>query len=177
MKVFNLIVTTQRGNEARCAKEMLMLAKKVGFEDVDLDRTRFPGLLIGRLDGDPVEFAKKVREAIGEDPWGFKYVQRVVPVQKVCESDISSMKAVVKDLLPMIPPKSSFKVVVNKRGSQLSREEVIREVAFLIDRRVDLERPDIVLQIEIIEDTTGISVISDRDIVSVTKLQEEALRA
>ncbi|MGQ9760048.1 MAG: THUMP domain-containing protein [Candidatus Methanomethylicaceae archaeon] len=175
MKEFKLIVTTQRGNETRCAKEVLILAKRLGFEDVEIERTRFPGLLIGRVEDDPVNFTRGARGVIEKDPWEFKYLQRIVPIQRICEADVLSMKAVVKELLHLIPERSSFKVVVNKRGSQLSREGVIREVASLIERRVDLERPDVILQIEIIEDAAGISVISEGDIVSVTKLQEEAL--
>ncbi|MGC8936115.1 MAG: THUMP domain-containing protein [Candidatus Methanomethylicaceae archaeon] len=175
MKEFNLIITTQRGNETRCAKEAMVLAKSIGFEDVDFGSTRFPGLLTGKVEGDPLDFVKRAKNFVESDPWSFKYIQRIVPVQKICEATIPAMKDAVKEIVSQIPENSSFKVVVNKRGSALKREEIIREVASLIERRVDLERPDVLLQVEIIEDVVGISLISERDIVSITKLQERAL--
>ncbi|MEM4216776.1 MAG: THUMP domain-containing protein [Candidatus Methanomethylicaceae archaeon] len=175
MREFNLIITTQRGNETRCAKETMVLAKNLGVEDVDFRRTRFPGLLLGRLEGDPLEFVRKAKGLIEKDPWGFKYIQRIVPVQRVCQAEIQAIKESVKELADKIPPESSFRVVVNKRGSQLKRDEIIRETASLIDRRVNLERPDVVLQIEIIDEDAGISLLSEDDVVSITKLQEKAL--
>lgn len=175
MKEFNLIITTQRGNETRCAKEAMVLAKSIGFEDLDFGRTRFPGLLIGRVEGDPLDFVRRAKNFVENDPWSFKYIQRIVPIQKICESTIPAMKEAVKEIVSQIPENSSFKVVVNKRGSALRRDEIIREVASLIERRVDLERPDMLLQVEIIEDVAGISLISEKDILSITKLQERAL--
>ncbi|MCX8182591.1 MAG: THUMP domain-containing protein [Candidatus Methanomethyliaceae archaeon] len=175
MRDFNLIITTQRGNETRCAKETMVLARNLGVEDVDFRRTKFPGLLVGRLEGDPLEFVRRARGIIEKDPWTFKYIQRIVPVQRVCQAEISAMKEAVKEIADKIPNESSFKVVVNKRGSSLKREDIIREIASLIERRVDLERPDVVLQIEIIEDEAGISLLSEDDVISITKLQEKSL--
>ncbi|NHV60655.1 MAG: hypothetical protein HA492_04545 [Candidatus Verstraetearchaeota archaeon] len=177
MMEFNLIITTQRGNETRCAKEAMVLAKSLEVEDIDFARTRFPGLLVARLVGDPLEFVRRAKRAMEKDPWAFKYIQRLVPVQKVCHAEIPAMKEAVKELIERIPQQSSFKVVVNKRGSALSREEVIKELAALIERKVDLERPDVVLQVEIIDEDAGISLLSEDDIVSLTKLQERALES
>ncbi|MBC7112752.1 MAG: THUMP domain-containing protein [Candidatus Methanomethyliales bacterium] len=172
---FNLIITTQRGNETRCAKEVMVLAKSLDVEDIDFVRTRFPGLLVAKLIGDPLEFVRRAKMVMEKDPWAFKYIQRLVPVQKVCQTEISAMKEVVKELVDKIPQQSSFKVVVSKRGSTLRRDDIIRELAALIDRRVDLERPEVLLQVEIIDENTGISLLSEDDIVSLTKLQERAL--
>lgn len=175
MKDFNLIITTQRGNETRCAKEIMVLALSLGIEDIDITKTRYPGLLVGRVNKDPLDFVKRARLILQNDPWGFKYILRIVPVQKICRGEISAMKDAAKELVDKIPIRSSFKVVVNKRGSSLKRDEIIREIASLVDRKVNLERPDVVLQIEIIDDYAGISLLSEEEIISLTKLQEKAL--
>lgn len=175
MKDFNLIITTQRGNETRCAKEIMVLALSLGVEDIDITKTRYPGLLVGRVNKDPLDFVKRARFILQNDPWGFKYILRIVPVQKICRGEISAMKDAAKELVDKIPIRSSFKVVVNKRGSSLKRDEIIREIASLVDRKVNLERPDVVLQIEIIDDYAGISLLSEEEIISLTKLQEKAL--
>ncbi|MBM5805067.1 MAG: hypothetical protein FJZ49_03225 [Candidatus Verstraetearchaeota archaeon] len=175
MQGFNLIVTTQRGNEKNCVKEVLMLVDEVGGPETRLKRTRFPGLLAGTVKGDPVDLLRRIRPLIEEDPWDLRFAQKLVPVQKNIAADIMSLKGAVGGLAPMIPAGASFKIVVNKRGSDLRTGEIIREAASTIERRVDLETPDKIVQIEIIDDVAGISLIAGDDIISVTKLQERAM--
>lgn len=172
---FNLIVTTQRGNERNCVKEVLMLVDEVGGPETKLKRTRFPGLLVGTVKGDPVDLLRRIRPLIEEDPWDLRFAQKLVPVQKNVAADIASIKECVGGLAPMIPDGASFKIVVNKRGSDLRTSEIIKEAASTIERKVDLESPDKVVQIEIIDDVAGISLIAGDDIVSVTRLQERAM--
>jgi len=65
---------------------------------------------------------------------------------------------------------------VNKRATNLSSKEIIEEVAKLVDRKVDLENPDKIIQIEIIGDYTGISIIKPDQILSITKIKEEWMK-
>ena len=175
MNEFNLIVTTQRGNERNCVKEVLMLVNEAGGPETKLKRTRFPGLLTGTVEGDPVDLLRKIRPLIEEDPWDLRFTQKLVPIQKNVTADLSSIKDAAGGFAPMIPDGASFKIVVNKRGSDLRTSEIIREAASTIERKVDLENPDKIIQIEIIDDVAGISLIEGDDIVSVTKLQEKAM--
>jgi tRNA acetyltransferase TAN1 len=172
---FNLMATTQRGNERNCVREVLMLIDEVGGPETKLWRTRFPGLLVGVVKGDPVELLRRMRPLIEKDPWDLRFTQRLVPIQRNVAADIPSIREAAGELAPMIPNDASFRIVVNKRGSDLRTMEVIREAASKIDRRVDLENPDKVIHIEIIDDVAGISLIDVDDIVSVTKLQEKAM--
>lgn len=43
MRDFNLIVTTQRGNERNCVREVTMLVDEVGGPETRLRKTRFLG--------------------------------------------------------------------------------------------------------------------------------------
>lgn len=174
---FNLIVTTQRGNERACIREFSMLVEGAEGPKIILNRTRFPGLLIGTMAGDPVEGLRKIRPRVEEDPWDFRFIQRAVPLQRSTQADIASIGEATADLTPSIPPGASFRIVVNKRGSGLKTVDIIERVASQIRRKVDLEAPDWIVQIEIVDDVAGISVLKPEDILSITKLQEESMGA
>lgn len=170
MKEFNIILTSRRGNEIQCSKEFTILAKKLGYE-VDVNRTKFSGVLLCKIEGDPVEFVRRARKIIEDDPWRFKYIQRIIPIQWLL--DFNSLRERAKSI--EIPEGFSFKVVVNKRGSELSSKEIIEIIASSINRRVDLENPDYIVQVEIIENLIGMSVIRKDDVISIPKMQEEIL--
>jgi tRNA acetyltransferase TAN1 len=100
---------------------------------------------------------------------------KLVPVQKIVQADVVKIKEAVGELSGAIPAGSSFKISVSKRGSDLRTAEIIKEAASVVVRKVDLEKPDWIVQIEIIDDVAGVSVLHEDEILSVTKLQEKAM--
>ncbi|GEM_PF-46139 len=170
---FNLVVTTQRGNERACMRELSLLASGVGAR-VRLRRTRYPGLLTAHVDGDPFEFLKRIGPLIEEDPWDVRFIQKIVPIMKTVRTDLACIREAVVGLAGLIPADATFKVVVNKRGGTLRSSDIIREAASAISRKVDLESPQRTVQIEAIDEIAGVSVLRD-EIISVTKIQERAM--
>jgi tRNA acetyltransferase TAN1 len=59
--------------------------------------------------------------------------------------------------------------VEKRRYSQHHKIEIIRELADLIDEKVDLENPEKILRVDIIGRYAGISVLRPQDIFSVSK--------
>ncbi len=171
MKEFNLIITSKRRNEIKCEKEFLVLSNILGLENVEIERTKFSGVIICKIEEDPLNFIKRAKKVIEEDPWSFRYIQRIIPIQRVCE--INKIKDIVKDF--QIPKDSTFKIIVNKRGSNIKSKEIIEDIASIINRKVDLENPDFIINVEIIEDIVGLSLIKEEDIISIPKLQEKIL--
>ncbi|MEJ5293490.1 MAG: THUMP domain-containing protein, partial [Candidatus Methanosuratincola sp.] len=169
---FNIIVTTQRGNEKNCIRELVTISGETAMR---FSRTGFPGLIKGEVPSDPVEFCRGLAAKLAEDPWRARFIQKVTPIQEVVKAEAQEIRAAVKRLSGAIPEGASFRITVNKRGSEVSSHELIREVAREVERRVDLEKPDWIVEIEIIRDLAGVSVLRPSDIVSVTKMQEAAL--
>ncbi|MDH7555675.1 MAG: L-threonylcarbamoyladenylate synthase [Candidatus Methanosuratincola sp.] len=169
---FNIIVTTQRGNERNCMRELVTIS---GEASIRFSRTGFPGLLKGEVPSDPVEFCRALATKLAEDPWRARFIQKVTPIQEVTRAEAQDIRAAVKRLSAAIPEGASFRITVNKRGSEISSAGLIREVAREIERKVDLENPDWIVEIELIRDLAGVSVLRPDDIVSVTKMQEAAL--
>lgn len=176
MLLFNLVATTQRGNERGCMRELGMLSESLGFRGVTLKRTAFPGLVVGVAPGDPVALVRALRPLVEEDPWDLRFLQKLTPTEVNVEADVGAIAEAVAKLAHKVPAGKSFKVAINKRGCDLSSQDVIKAAASKVDRRVCLERPDWVVQIEIIQEAAGISVLEPADILSITKLQELAMQ-
>lgn len=173
---FNLVATTQRGNERACMKELGMLSESLGFRDVRLKRTWYPGVVIGLAPGDPVALVRALRPIVKEDPWDLRFLQKLTPVEINVAATTDEIAGAVEKLAPRIPEKSSFRVSINKRGSDITSQELIKAAASKVERRVNLDRPAWVVQIEIIDDAAGVSVLEPDDILSITKLQELAMQ-
>ena len=79
-----------------------------------------------------------------------------------------------QELLEKIEDSESFRVTVRRRHTDLENMDVVRSVASVIPRRVDLDNPDKTVWIEIIGDQTGISVLNqDEDILSIMTMRDE----
>ena len=177
MHNFDLVITTQRGNERACIREVTMLVDRLGGPSIRLRKTRFPGLIAGTVEGDPVQLVRSIRPLVEEDPWDLRFTLKLVPIQRCVQAELGMIRDAVGELSAEIPEGSSFRITVSKRGSALSTSDIIRESASQVDRRVDLEGPDRIVQVEIIDDVAGIGLLNPADILSITKLQEKAMEA
>jgi len=76
---------------------------------------------------------------------------------------------VATELSSKIGENETFRVTVEKRFTETPTLEIIEAAAANIERKVDLDKPDKILLIEVIGGSTGISVIKPDDIISVMK--------
>src|SRR5512136_617072 len=131
---FNLVATTQRGNERGCAKELGMLSESLGFGGVRLKRTGYPGLVIGLAPGDPVALVRAMRPIAEEDPWDLRFLQKLTPVETTTEATTAQIAEAVAKLSCKVPEGKSFKVSINKRGCDIASQELIKATASKVDR-------------------------------------------
>jgi tRNA acetyltransferase TAN1 len=76
-------------------------------------------------------------------------------------------------LAAWIPEDASFKVMVEKRHSDLHSREIIDYVAQEVKRKVDLENPGWIVLVEIVGRHAGISVVTpDKFFSSVVEKRE-----
>lgn len=164
---FNLVISCGRNLERRARDEILRFLKKLGDDDAAAIEFGYAGLIGVKTKLDPFKVVKEIDNTVNENPWAFRFILKVVPVERVVPTEISKIKEAVKDLLDKIKTGETFKVQVRKRGSSISSRELIKEVAELVDNPVNLDKPDKIIQIEIIDEYTGVAVIRPKDIVSV----------
>jgi len=169
LKEFNLLVTTTRGNEDNACSEIWYLLKEIGDEKAEVDRTGVSGLIAAKTSLNPFEVIAKFREILKERPYEFRYSLRIIPIEKVVKTRLEEIQKVSDELSRKIGENETFRVTVEKRFTEISTRDVIEAAASKIERKVNLEKPDKILLIEIVGGLTGISVIKPDDILSVTK--------
>lgn len=164
---FNLIVTTYRLGERKAKRDLLDLLKKLGDENADCEMTGIDGVLIAVTKLDPLGVVEKSKELVVSEPWGFRNIFRIVPIESVVSTDINDIKNAALALVSeRIQPPDTFRVTVEKRRSPIPSLDIIMAVADQIDNKVDLENPSWIVLVEIIEKVTGLSVLRPNQIFS-----------
>lgn len=170
MDDFNLIITTLRGTERQACSEMNYLLKdELGDPKPLIEKTGIRGLLIAKISLDPLEVIEKLRKMIHEYPYRLRYALRVIPIQKVVDTNLDEIRRVSLELGQKIGEDSSFRVTIEKRFTSLHSIDLIEAAASEIKRKINLSKPDNVLLIEVLGELTGISLIKPQDILAVTK--------
>jgi tRNA acetyltransferase TAN1 len=163
---FNFIATTFRYQEDSLIDELKDLFYE--FEDlsVTFNKTNIDGLIIGFCLKDPMDFVILLRNKIKNVPWEIRYLLRFIPVEKVVLTDIIKIKETSQFLMKKIPSDTTFKIVIEKRHTNIKKMDIINEIAPLISTKVDLDNPLWVLLIEILGKYTGVSVLKSNVLFS-----------
>jgi tRNA acetyltransferase TAN1 len=82
---------------------------------------------------------------------------------------LGEIQRVTTELQSKIKENESFRVTVEKRFTSTPASDIIEAAATIIERRVDLNRPDKIVLIEVVGGLTGISIIKPEDILSIIK--------
>jgi tRNA acetyltransferase TAN1 len=168
LRDFNLMISCIRDRERNAALEVEDLIGRVsGDESVEAEVTGMRSLLVAKTSLDPRKVIEKLRAAAIEDPWRFQYTLKYVPIDVVVPTNIDLIVEASKKIVPCIMKEETFRITCNKRHSQLHCGEIVKLVAALVERKVDLENPDKVLQIEVIGERTGLVVLGRNDILSL----------
>lgn len=170
------MVSTQRGRENDCISELWYLFREIGDERAIYEKTGIPGLITVKSSLNPFEAIRRLREMAEERPWEFRYVLKVTPIEIVVPTNLEEIKEAVTKLKDKISPQETFRVTVNKRATTLSSMEIIEAAASIIDRKVNLKNPDRIVQIEVLGQKAGVSIIKTTDILSITKIKDEFFR-
>lgn len=167
---FNLIATTNRGNEKQMIYEILYLLKEeLGDQAAEAGKTGIRGLITAKTTLNPCEVINKLRAVLRQSPYQFRYALRIIPVEKVVHTDLDEIRRTTSELAAGIGENETFRVSVEKRFTQLHARDLIEAVANDIQRKVDLENPDKILLVEVLGALTGLSLIEPTDILAVPK--------
>ncbi|MEM3506606.1 MAG: THUMP domain-containing protein [Candidatus Bathyarchaeia archaeon] len=169
LKDFNLLISTSRGNERNACSELWYLLGELGDKDAKVDVTPVLGLVTAKTNLNPLEVINKLRIALKEKPWEFKYILKIVPIEMVIPANLEELKKISSSLVERIGKDEKFRISVEKRHTSLSSMDVIKAIAEGIDRKVDLKNPDKIILVEIIGNLAGISVIKPTYILSIEK--------
>lgn len=173
---FNLLVSCSWGIYERAKKEIVQILETLGDEVPLVERTIAEGIIGVRTRLDSRKVVQELRRLFDEDPFVFQYTLKWVPVDLWTLSDMDSMKEGIRKLRNRIHEGERWRMTVEKRRySRHHKIEIIRELADLIDEKVDLENPEKILRVDIIGKYAGISVLTPQDIFSVAKPYPDTL--
>ena len=168
-KEFNLLGTTARGNEEDACSEIWYLLAKMGDLATKVDKTRITGLIIAKTKLNPFDIIERFRVILRKYPHEFRYILRVIPIEKVVCTCIADIQKAVTELGSKVKEGETFRVTVEKRFTNISTNSLIKAAATNIKRRVDLNRPDKIVLIEVLGGLTGVSVVKPQDVLSIIK--------
>ena len=163
------IITTFKGGENTAGSEVYTLLTESGDSKAKISRTEVSGILLVETVLSHQETIKTIKKIIEDEPWRIRSILRIFPAEQIIESEIEQIVGAIQSMLKKIGEDETFRITIEKRLSDLSRQEIIKAVASKIGRKVDLKNPNWVVLIEIIGNKTGISVVNPSQIISVTK--------
>ncbi|HJO32434.1 MAG TPA: THUMP domain-containing protein, partial [Nitrosopumilus sp.] len=104
-----------------------------------------------------------------DEPWSVRYCSRIIPIQKVIETQIDEIEKCVSEISEQILQDDKYRISIEKRNSDISSKEIITKIANQIKNKVSLEYPDKVILIEILGNKTGVSILKKSDVLSIEK--------
>mgnify|MGYP002701162723 FL=1 len=127
------------------------------------------GMITGQTKLDPIEVVGKMKEILLDEPWSIRYCLRVIPIQKIVETNLEKIEEGISSISDKIEDNESYRILIEKRNSDISSKEIITNIANQIKNKVSLDFPDKIILIEILGIVTGISLIKKSDILSLEK--------
>lgn len=171
LRDFNLIVSTYRNRENDCISELWFFSREVGDTRIKISKTGLPGLLVAKTSLNPLTFVERLRAIAEKSPWDFRYILKVLPIEAVVPSTIEEISKVALEFSKRLPDQATYKIEVKIRLANLSKRDIIESIAPKIPNKVNLTNPDKIILIEVIGESTGISLLEPKDILSIQKIK------
>ena len=167
--MINLIITCARHLEEDTEEELRDILDELGDSEIEVSISDMSGILTAQTKLDPIEVVKKMKEILLDQPWSIRYCLRIIPIQKVIETKIESIEMTISSISNQILDGETYRILIEKRNSEISSKEIITKIAHEIKNKVSLDFPDKIILIEILGGMTGISILKEADILSIEK--------
>ena len=165
----NLIITCARNLESETKNEIRKILDELGDQEPEILNVGMRGILMVNTIIEPSKIIDWVKNKIIEEPWLIRYCLRIIPIQRMTDTEIDKIKQNVIKLKNTIQKNDSYRITIEKRNTSISSSEIITEVAKIFPNKVSLNQPDWVVLIEIIGNETGISILKNDELFSLDK--------
>jgi tRNA acetyltransferase TAN1 len=167
----NLIVTCSRNFEEETQNEIKKILEEVGDKTPEITITDLSGILTVKTSIDHDSIIGKIKQILDDEPWSIRYSLRIIPIQSISATTVDAIASEMKKLTGVIQRHESFRIVVEKRNSNISSKEIISEIAKDMQNKVSMENPDWILLVEILGSKSGVSAVREDSIISVQKIK------
>ena len=165
----NLIITCARNLESEAKNEIRKILDELGDQEPEILNVGMRGILMVNTIIEPLKIIDLVKNKIIEEPWLIRYCLRIIPIQRITDTEIDKIKQTVIELKDTIQKNDSYRITIEKRNTSISSSEIITEVAEIFPNKVSLNQPDWIVLIEILGNETGISILKDDELFSLDK--------
>lgn len=169
LRDFNLLATTFRGFERNASSELWYLLGEIGDSERTVEKTGVSGLIAAKTTFNPFDAIQKLRLILHERSYEFRYMLRIIPIEKVVHTNLEEIRQTAVELSSKIGEEDTFRITVEKRFIQIHSRDIIEAAAADIQRKVNLNNPDWILLIEVVGGFTGLSVTKPDGILVVMK--------
>jgi len=168
---FNMLISYPWSQYVKAKKEIQRILKRLGEEKPFVTRTIAEGIIGVKTCQNPREVIHALQRILNEDVTIFQYTSKWVPIDLWTYSDIDSMKKAVGQLKTEIHTGEKWRITLEKRRyTKYHKIEIIKNIAELIDEKVNLKNPDKILRIDIIGKYAGISILEPNDMFSTSRV-------
>ncbi|MBN1215826.1 MAG: THUMP domain-containing protein [Candidatus Lokiarchaeota archaeon] len=167
MHNFNLLISSPRYNEVNAKAELWFSLLICGDTYPIISDLEFQGLITALTTINEFDFIRKMKLILSNDPFFYKYILKIIPIQFLCETNLNIIKSTIdKNITKYLKKNESFRIILNRRkNSLIKREGFMQNIAKNIDNPVDLENPDKIIHIEVLDNICGISFLKQEDII------------
>lgn len=166
---YNLLVTFNPNRAKSAETELVDVLAKIG-EEPKIAATMADGVYKLRVSNSR-KVTERLQKLCQADPDLFVETCRYIPIDIWCKSLIKSMQSRIKKLVQDIGDRERWKLSLNKRfWNKLDDKKLILKLTDVIDRsNTDLEKPEKIVQVEIIGKDAGISLLTPKEILNISR--------
>ena len=165
----NLIITCARSLESETKNEISKILDELGDQEPEILNVGMRGILMVNTIIEPSKIIGWIKNKVIDEPWLIRYCLRIIPIQRMIDTDIDKIKQNVTKLSNVIQKNNSYRITIEKRNTNVSSNEIITEIAKIFPNKVSLNQPDWIVLIEILGNKTGISILKENEIFSLDK--------
>jgi tRNA acetyltransferase TAN1 len=161
--------------EEEACDEIGEIIQELGDESPRIGKSSFSGIVWVDTVIDPFAVITEIKKITLDEPWRMRYCHRSIPIRQSISSSLENIIESVRGQIKIMKDTDSYRITIEKRGSDISSKEIIDSVAGIIPNKVSLESYDWNVMIQIMGGIAGISILKDEDIASTLKLKRDSM--
>ncbi len=166
LEKINLLVTCPRGIEDKIASNLYFILKSDLLDSqAECELSSYPGVVYAYTSKSLSHVISFIKNKLNENKWYLGNFSRLIPLHKTTDLNEDEIIRASLELAAQIKIGEKFKIQVNNRGKKFNTQILINKIACKIDRRVDLEHPDKIILLEVLDGFCGVSLLDDSLIV------------
>jgi len=161
--------------EEEASDEISKILAVLGDDKSRMEHSRFSGIVMVHTSLDPFQVVNKIKTKILDEPWSVRYCHRFIPIQESTKATQDNTVRIVQNHMHKMQPDDTYRITIEKRGSELSTKELIDSIAETVKNKVSLEKYDWNIIVEILGDIVGVSILKEDDIISTLKVKRDSM--